>query len=511
MSDENSLILRLEALRAIAECSQVIMGPEDKLASCVQAIRSVPQAGDSRDSAEAAIEGYYAFRRQLQVEIGILLKLDNVSFLLGGGCSLGAGGVTFGSIPYRIERELLSDGISDQGSIQPWLQLFYNSMCAIAQTEVASGSEPRKAFLETLSGNALDISEREAQLKDQAISDDESACREADAIHSCLFPLNFEHVLSALYGWSSVLQSGAMGVELPHSTSIDAHVLDDLLHRLKRALVHACSLPQGDARTEAHKVFFRRIMTRPENLRRVKLFTLNYDTLLEQAADAAGVILLDGFVGAIKRVFHPESFEYDFYFPGSTTEGRVHRLDRVAHLYKLHGSLTWYRESPSPENPFGIFASSADEDEADVLVFPTPVKQELATGIPYSEMFRRFAHAVTQSQSVLFVIGYGFGDDHVNAIIRQALLVPSFRLVIVSPRAQSAFVQKLVELGDPRVWLLTGWPERDPSTGELLGFGTFEGFVQNVLPDLADETIRMKIVRTHENLAPNHHKGSVDD
>src|SRR5262249_10384655 len=146
---------------------------------------------------------------------------------------------------------------------------------------------------------------------------------------------------------------------------------------------------------------------------------------VEQAADADGIVILDGFVGTIRRTFRPESYEQDLYFPAATTEGNVHRLDRVVHLYKLHGSLTWRSEDPSPENPYGIgFASTGTPKSP--LIFPTPAKYDETLGMPYSELFRRFAHAVVRPQSVLIVIGYGFGDEHVNTIIKQALSIPSF-------------------------------------------------------------------------------------
>ena len=37
----------------------------------------------------------------------------------------------------------------------------------------------------------------------------------------------------------------------------------------------------------------KKILTRPLNLRRANLFTLNYDTLIEKAADAEGAVLLN--------------------------------------------------------------------------------------------------------------------------------------------------------------------------------------------------------------------------
>jgi hypothetical protein len=92
---------------------------------------------------------------------------------------------------------------------------------------------------------------------------------------------------------------------------------------------------------------------------------------------------------------------------------------------------------------------------------------------------------------VLFAIGYGFGDEHVNAIIRQALAIPSFTLVVVDPAPKSDFVSHLKQLGDERVWLVGG--------GQL---GTFDHFVGKLLPDLQEEEITDKVMKTYKALAP---------
>ena len=100
-------------------------------------------------------------------------------------------------------------------------------------------------------------------------------------------------------------------------------------------------------------------------------------------------------------------------------------------------------------------------------------------------------------------IQYGFGDDHVNAIIRQALAIPSFSLVIVDPFAPKAgagsgFVASLRAQKDRRVWVISG---------ETLG--TFNGFVENLLPDLRDEEILGKVMKTFNALGGDEDPGSV--
>jgi hypothetical protein len=151
-------------------------------------------------------------------------------------------------------------------------------------------------------------------------------------------------VLATLHRWRAALPKAGGRLRLEGTSGLDAKSedIDECLGYATSALARACQLPTTDKKNglDTYKTFVRKLLTRPLNLKRVNIFTLNYDTLVEQACDAEGVVLLDGFVGTQRRIFRPESYEQDLYFPAETTEGRVHRFDRVLHLYKLHGSIT---------------------------------------------------------------------------------------------------------------------------------------------------------------------------
>ncbi|HPW56710.1 MAG TPA: SIR2 family protein [Thermoanaerobaculaceae bacterium] len=405
----------------------------------------------------------------IRVRIGTLLKTETVSLLLGAGASVDCGGVLLGAIPLSIEQALHKEGFTgtNRQRIRRWLPLFYLALrnCGGGDNSPVTRSEIL-ARRDALSGNT-----------------------------SSSFNVNFERVLALLHRWRSALPETGGRLRIEGSPGLDtkADDLDTALQHATRALARACDLPAADkeASHSTYKALVRKLLTRPLNLKRVNVFTLNYDTLVEQAADAEGVVLLDGFVGTQRRVFRPESYEQDLYFPAETTEGRVHRFDRVLHLYKLHGSITWRASEPTIDNPYGVQSVPFDlKDAKPLLIYPTPAKYGETLGLPYSELFRRFAAALARPQSVLFVIGYGFGDEHVNAIIRQALAVPSFTLVIVDPAPKSQFVTKLDKQKDRRVWV---------SKGPKLG--TLAGFVEHLLPDLRDEEIRKKVLATHRALA----------
>jgi hypothetical protein len=306
-------------------------------------------------------------------------------------------------------------------------------------------------------------------------------------------------VLVCLFRWAAVLRysTDTLKLESAPPVSADYTQLRAAITEAKRALVSVCKLPaNGVPSSDTHKDFLKKVLTRPLNLKRANIFTLNYDTLIEQAADADGVVLIDGFIGTVRPTFRPESFDQDLYFPAETTEGRVHRLERVIHLYKLHGSINWSAEDADWDNPYGMTATQSEEIPPEsVLIYPTPMKFGDVLGMPYAELFRRFAASVVRRQSTLFVIGYSFGDDHVNAIIRQALAIPSFSLVIVDPYAPPAgenagFVSTVRAQKDRRVWIVSGD-----------ALGTFAQFVDVLLPDLRDEEILGKVMKTFRALA----------
>lgn len=449
---------------SMTEGDRFEIGGENLLAE----VRATPEVGDEEPAQRAGRDAREVLA-DVRIRIGTLLKAETVSFLLGAGTSKDCGGPLIGSLPLDLERALLQEGVSgkDRPRVRRWLKVFY------------------LAVRQTVGGDGAPVS------RDAIVARRDKLARAG--VES--LPANFEQVLARLHRWRSAIpeSGGRLRLDGPSPVDVNSEDLDESLKHATRALAGLCNLPtQGkEDHLASFMTLLRKLLTRPLNLKRVNVFTLNYDTLVEQAADAEGVVLLDGFVGTQRRIFRPESYEQDLYFPAETTEGRVHRFDRVLHLYKLHGSITWVAAQSTIENPYGVSATPFEPDgTSPLLIYPTPAKYGETLGMPYAELFRRFASTQVRPQSVLFVIGYGFGDEHVNAIIRQALAVPSFTLVMVDPKPSSDFVARLREQADNRVWVAEG-----PT------LGSFAGFVRHVLPDLRDEEISKKVLATQRALA----------
>lgn len=281
-----------------------------------------------------------------------------------------------------------------------------------------------------------------------------------DFIHF-LYQLQYVERYGLVRAWS---QTGTVKV---------GEILTAILKALK-AKCRTGNVPRKDVAD--HRAFLKRIISRPTNLKRTNLFTTNYDLLFERTMDDMGLLYVDGFVGGIRRFFQPQAFNYDYYYPASTTEGRVTRLERVLHFYKLHGSLNWLESKPADAtNVYGIEKLTAEpEAPSGVLIYPTPMKEHETLGFPYSELMRRFAGAVQQPQSVLVTYGYGFGDAHINRIIFEALNIPSFQLVIVS----YGWTRGIKMIWDQR--------ENLPCVGFIVGkeYAEWRTFANTLLPDL---------------------------
>jgi len=180
-----------------------------------------------------------------------------------------------------------------------------------------------------------------------------------------------------------------------------------------------------------HEALIKKLLQRPNNLKRANLFTTNYDMAFDYALDNLGIHYINGFMGVHNRCFRPEVYDYDLYYPGQSVTGKVHRAEKVLKYYKIHGSLSWLATKPTVSNTYGIKEIPLNdefkpEENKEIMIYPCVSKKSFTLDLPYSELFRQFSQTINQPQSVLFCVGYSFYDEHINDIIKQALTIPSF-------------------------------------------------------------------------------------
>lgn len=151
----------------------------------------------------------------------------------------------------------------------------------------------------------------------------------------------------------------------------------------------------------------------------LRVFSLNYDLCLETVCRGSSGMLQRGFDEDRRwnwRLFDETEQEPNIY------------------LYKLHGSIDWGYED-------GILN---DYDQASMIaidslaiIFGTSYKlQYLDPFLFFAYEFRKW---LLDSARVVVAIGYGFGDEHINGIIGQALRDNSERrLLSVAPDSETS-------------------------------------------------------------------------
>ena len=189
--------------------------------------------------------------------------------------------------------------------------------------------------------------------------------------------------------------------------------------------------------------FLLSFVSRTGSRERLNIFTTNYDRLIEVGAELAGIHLMDRFVGMIMPVFRSSRLNLDIHYNPPGIRGEPRYLEGVARLTKLHGSVDWIQVDNEIRRiglPFGAteiepFLKAPGLDKANplkMMIYPNSAKDRETAEYPYVELFRDFAAAICRPNSTLVTYGYGFGDDHINRVIRDMLTIPSTHLVIIS-------------------------------------------------------------------------------
>lgn len=131
----------------------------------------------------------------------------------------------------------------------------------------------------------------------------------------------------------------------------------------------------------------------------IRIFTLNYDLLIEKNLRDMNI--------KIERGFDENTREWNYKrFSGSYDVPKVY-------LYKLHGSIDWRRDPKSQT----VTYVDAIPDEPD-LIFGTQYKMQYID--PYLFLISEFRHYCLKS-SLIVSLGYSFSDEHINSILSQAL------------------------------------------------------------------------------------------
>lgn len=233
----------------------------------------------------------------------------------------------------------------------------------------------------------------------------------------------------------------------PQPTLATESSLLDLQSKINAALAHACQLPGPQSKLsdpfEAHRTFFSRLVRgRRSNLPRPKVFTTNYDLVIERALDQLGYPYLDGFSGTVDRRLNLAYYALDFHRVQDQPNRVLARAENTLYLHKLHGSLNWQavqsRDPVTQIETLEVIQVPPLEASKDgsVLIYPTAAKEGDTLSYPYADLLRLLANSLQDVDTAVVCVGYGFWDAHINRILLGAMgMNPGINLLVADPMA----------------------------------------------------------------------------
>jgi hypothetical protein len=129
--------------------------------------------------------------------------------------------------------------------------------------------------------------------------------------------------------------------------------------------------------------------------------------LFERAFEAARVPVFDGFVGTYHPFFYPECVDDDELLPGP----------KWVRLWKLHGSVSWHLEGGEANRRI----TRTQPTESGEMILPSHLKYVESRKQPYVAFMDRLSRILNSEHALLISCGYSFGDQHINAMLYEAL------------------------------------------------------------------------------------------
>lgn len=240
----------------------------------------------------------------------------------------------------------------------------------------------------------------------------------------------------------------------------------------------------------------------------INIITTNYDMYNERALDELNFVYNNGFTGAYKRVFNPNTYRFMYVDNMNLQKDIWTRVDHFYNLYKIHGSLSWKKKNEQIlEVPSDKYE---DEELPNVMIYPTPLKDRSTLMVPYTDLMRNFQDNLMKKNTVLLTLGYSFGDDHINRIILNNLSIPSFRLIVLGEtHSKDEFgknkltnIGKLTEMDDSRITII--------NSEDKIHY--FKNFVDKLMPAIPNEEEEQKMTeKINEVLLNLSSKGDANE
>ena len=206
---------------------------------------------------------------------------------------------------------------------------------------------------------------------------------------------NIEEILSHIRGLALIV-----GKQQVHG--LDKDTIDQLERDVTTQITQAVAVDLPSRHTPYDDLaVWSRAITRDIPIR---IFTTNYDLLLEAAFERCGVPFFDGFAGAQEPFLDTAAIEADD-LPARWTR-----------IIKLHGSSNW-----AVRDNRGVVRLPVNDSEERRLIHPSHLKYTESRRMPYLIMFDQLRDFFKHPSSTLISIGYSFRDDHINDMLAQGM------------------------------------------------------------------------------------------
>lgn len=228
------------------------------------------------------------------------------------------------------------------------------------------------------------------------------------------------------------------------------------------------------------EIFNKILLERKSTLlsKQINIFTTNIDICLEKALEDKGFEFNDGFIGNFKPKFNLSNFKKSL-FKRSLHFENISEIP-VFNIYKIHGSLTWKKSkdniifSPTLQlikkisditiSPNTLIEIHKDDTINDLeakataisynpseikrfrkayeklnIVNPTKDKfRDTLLNQTYYELLRIYANELEKENTILFVMGFSFSDEHIkNLTLRVSNSNPNLIIYIFAYDANS--------------------------------------------------------------------------
>lgn len=252
---------------------------------------------------------------------------------------------------------------------------------------------------------------------------------------------HIEHVLSQLGDYRSIADRSRDHQAVFGKTKLSINQIDDLHQKILNWISETIRWgykPQDDHSAEEignsdkpivlienHLAFFTALLKRSqagvaERRVAVKLFTTNYDTLIEDALALSGFSYWDGFSGG--------AVAYRNHRYGDELPSAHYR----AMVIKLHGSIDWHLTDDDRVlrvRDRDLYPNRVSR----VLIYPQSTKYLATQRDPFAAQFDLFRRALgMREENVLVTCGYSFGDEHINQEIELALQRPENKSTLLA-------------------------------------------------------------------------------